>query len=516
PCLSSKGLFEQNVKYVRAVFDIFDAPLESVMPADGYVSLCQCDLCKGKDTPELGWNGQISDYVWDYVNRVAQEVHKTHPNKKILCFAYGAYMLPPTKIAKLNPNILVGICQGRSAFSGPEKRQGIAGIRKGWLDKLPEANKQLMTYDYYLHARPERPFAFIPTFFPHAIAWDLKSLKGVSLGDFIEVYREKDGLATLAANHLNLYVTSRLWWDADQDVDALLEEYYTLFYGPARDEMKAFIAYCEANWQDLPKSAEKIGRTFELLAKAQENAAADSAHGQRIALIAGYIKPLKDLREQLVKGRQGVPRFKLRDLQDAKIKMDGILDDEAWQGLPAVGLRELETGRPPVHKTTFRAFWANNALHLGIRCDDPDAKNLVIGATKPDDTNVWNGDCVEALIETQTHSYYQLAISPSGALMDLDRKQGLNTKWSSRAEVTSHIGQDFWSLEVRIPVAGDLQGDVDPLNGVAGRRPTSTYPWYFNVCRQRVRQKDMELSAFSPTGKRVFHDLMKFAELWMQ
>jgi hypothetical protein len=40
PCLSSKGLLAANIRYVRAVFDHFDAPLVSVMPADAYVSLC--------------------------------------------------------------------------------------------------------------------------------------------------------------------------------------------------------------------------------------------------------------------------------------------------------------------------------------------------------------------------------------------------------------------------------------------------------------------------------------------
>lgn len=33
------------------------------------------------------------------------------------------------------------------------------------------------------------------------------------------------------------------------------------------------------------------------------------------------------------------------------------------------------------------------------------------------------------------------------------------------------------------------------------------------LCRQRVRDSDKELSAFSPTGKPRFHDILKFAEL---
>jgi hypothetical protein len=57
--------------------------------------------------------GLLSDYVWDFVNRVAKEVGKTHPNAKVLNCAYGVYTLPPLKIDKLEPNVLVGIVGGR-------------------------------------------------------------------------------------------------------------------------------------------------------------------------------------------------------------------------------------------------------------------------------------------------------------------------------------------------------------------------------------------------------------------
>ena len=62
-------------------------------------------------------------------------------------------------------------------------------------------------------------------------------------------------------------------------------------------------------------------------------------------------------------------------------------------------------------------------------------------------------------------------------------------------------------------MAGPLQEELDPLNGLAGKRPSKARPWYFNVCRQRVRDDGTELSAFSPTGKKHFHDVMKFGKL---
>jgi hypothetical protein len=155
-----------------------------------------------------------------------------------------------------------------------------------------------------------------------------------------------------------------------------------------------------------------------------------------------------------------------------------------------------------------------DALIFGIKCEEIDAKPNV-QATKNGDRSIWLGDCVEILLETQSHSYYQLVISPAGALVDLDRNNGLNFDWSSQAQVATHQGEDHWIAEVRIPVViGDMTDD--PNHDVVGRRPTEEFPWFFNVCRQRLRGTGEEYSAFSPTGKKSFHETLKFARLYVR
>lgn len=510
PCLSSDGLFQANVKFVRAVFDIFDAPMISVMPTDGLSTICQCDLCKGKATPERGWDGQYSDYVWAYVNRVADEVYKTHPNKKIVGMAYSTYLLPPTKIDKLCPNLVVCMEQRRSNLVDPVRLKKYTDLRKAWLDKLPEGHKEFIGYDYYRHGTNTPN---LPVFFPYAIAKDLRLLKGISLGDYIEVYRDKKEIGILAIDHLNTYVTSQFWWNADQDVDVLLAEYYKNFYGPAAAEMKNFIEYCESNQFDLGKNPETIGMVFELLVKAQKKVPSDSVYGKRIAMIADYIQPMRALREQLAKGRGNVPEAIAFNRNKADIKIDGKLDEKFWEGMRLYKLSELQTGRDPISNTSFRVGWDNDALYFGIQCKDSDMKNLNIGTDKNEEANIWNGDCVEILLETSTHSYYQIVVNPAGALMDLDRKTGINTLWKSGAEVATSKDEGCWNIEIRIPVVDPSQEDLDPLSGVCGRIPSDTYPWYFNVCRQRIRGNETERSAFSPTGSEGFHELMKFGKL---
>jgi hypothetical protein len=152
-------------------------------------------------------------------------------------------------------------------------------------------------------------------------------------------------------------------------------------------------------------------------------------------------------------------------------------------------------------------------MYFGIRCHDQPGGQLHFAGKTQDNANIWNGDTIEILLETQSHDYYQITINPAGIMADVDRENGINTRWSSGAEVATQIGDGFWTAEVRIPVAGEGQAQVDPLNGVDGRKPNTTYPWYINVCRQRVRNNWTEHSAFCPTGKPDFHDPMKFAEL---
>jgi len=517
PCLSSEGLFQANLKYVRALYDTYGEPMVSVAPADGYVTLCQCDLCKGKGTPERGWTGQLSDYVWGYVDRVARELYRTHPDRKVNCIAYGAYLLPPEKIATLSPNIAVVICRWRSSFHDAATREQFARLTQAWREKLP--SREVYIWDYYLHSRPGGPTEGVPVYFPHLIADDLRALKGISGGDFIEVYRnwapDKLPWEALAANHLNVYVTSRLYWGADQDVDALLAEYYDLFYGPARQEMKALVEYAEANWMKATTEVAVIDRLLELVAAARA-AAGDTVYGQRVQLLVDYTRPLQQLRERLAKGRQGVPEARALERSSGDLQLDGKLDERFWEGLPVYSLRELQSGKSPAFGTSFRAAWAGGALCLGIRCEERDTRQLAIGSRAADDTNIWNGDAVELLIETQAHSYYQIAVNPAGAVVDADRKAGIQTLWSSQAQVAAYVGDGFWSLEVRLPVAGDNAETLDPRNGIAGRRPSETYPWYVNVCRQRVRDTGNELSAFSPTGQKHFHELLKFAKFYVR
>jgi len=188
-CYSNPELFEETLRCVRAQFDVYHYNGVSVMPPDGYTSICQCPLCKGKDEPARGPRSSLSNHVWDYVNRIAKEIAKTHPGKLIYCCAYGANSLPPTNIGKLEPNVQVVIVGGRRPKSGVSRQSETRALRESW---LPKTDRPIIIYENYpLTARG----FYLPCFMARTIGQSINETKGISRGEdiWISTYKKLNG-----------------------------------------------------------------------------------------------------------------------------------------------------------------------------------------------------------------------------------------------------------------------------------------------------------------------------------
>ncbi|MEN9634401.1 MAG: hypothetical protein RL077_2805, partial [Verrucomicrobiota bacterium] len=243
PDLNSPLFFEQQLKYSRIMFDHFREPMISLDLVDGYGGLTSDDpKWRAQLTPERGWAGTMSEQVWGYLNRVALELSKSHPDRLVSGLAYSAYKMPPATIEKLSPNLVLIETRQRQSFWDEAKRSEHRTLREAWMQKL--SSGKYLTWDYTINARSEQ--AGRPVIYTQQIARDLRELKGHTLGEMIEIYDHPAGKEAgfgydpFALDHLNLYVTACLWWDAEQDLDALLADYFTSYYGPAAKPMQAF------------------------------------------------------------------------------------------------------------------------------------------------------------------------------------------------------------------------------------------------------------------------------------
>jgi hypothetical protein len=514
-CYSNPELFRETVKWARAQFDVYNYETVSIMPPDAYIAICQCPLCEGKQIDSMGARGKLSNHVWDFVNRVAMETSKTHPRNKILCCAYGANTDPPTNIDKLHPNVQVMIVGGRRPRNSlPDQREAIEKLWNGWKAKTDNPLSVFENYPF-----TDRGF-YLPAFIWKTQVESINATKGQSIGEDIwlsmrQDFHEKD----IGFNHFQVYFTARAYWGGkDLDAYAMLKDYCQKFYGPAGNGMQEFFEYCEPNYQAMEREKEKADTALALFDAAKAQVPPDSIYAKRIELVDDFLKNLRKKSELL--GRKQGPVPFLRTVWEPKepIVIDGKFDDQYWKDCPTAAtgrLRQLQTGLDPIYATHIKAGWDRSAqnLYFAIRCEERKGEPLNIATEKNEDQAIWYGDVVEILLDTDTHHYYQLAINPAGALVDLDRGADKSAwfRWESQAEVATHVADDHWNIEIRIPVTTD---ENDPLNQVIGRKPSSSIPWHFNICRQRIRENGKEYTAFSPTGKASFHNTEKFAKFY--
>ncbi|MEK6235591.1 MAG: hypothetical protein N2C14_12855, partial [Planctomycetales bacterium] len=384
----------------------------------------------------------------------------------------------------------------------------------GWLKKT---DQPIIIFENY-------PFTgrgiYLPAFVARTNGESINATKGISRGEdiWLSFPRYHDD-PNIGFDHFQVYFTARMWWGGkDADVEAMLDEYCRLFYGPAGSRMKTFFDYCEANYQAMEKDREKVDTALAMFEAAKSAAASDSVYARRLALIDKFLNPLRSKARQLAQGSGPVPKLRTVWETQEPIVIDGNLDEKYWikHREWSVGrLRELQTGRQPIFGTTIMAGWDKRGenLYFGVRCEERPGEKLNVTSTKHDDQAIWYGDAVEIELATDSHSYYQIAVNPAGALVDLDRGADKSAwfRWESQAEVATHVADDHWTIEIRIPVTED---ENDPLNQIIGRKPSRSLPWRFNICRQRIRKNGSEHSAFAPTGKMSFHVPMKFAHFY--
>jgi hypothetical protein len=292
PCLTSEGLFKETVNYVRFFFDEYNLPSVDIWPVDG-LRLCQCESCKGKSAPEL---------VWGFANRVAAEVCKTHPDRLITCGAYTSYVDPPDSIRKFSPNLAVAIANsGRPLMDDPEHWATYWNRVEQWRNRL--APGRILRYENNRYSLwGDGGLLSFPIIHPRTMAKDLKALKGISFGDRCEESQKGAAWHAPGIDHVTLYVQARFLWDAGQDVEKLLDEYFTLFYGPAAAQMKEAINFAERTYNRKDRSRsrgradprnvplEDSLRFRDLLDKARD-VAGETVYGLRIRKLISELKP---------------------------------------------------------------------------------------------------------------------------------------------------------------------------------------------------------------------------------
>ncbi|MCX7011719.1 MAG: DUF4838 domain-containing protein [Candidatus Sumerlaeota bacterium] len=192
---------------------------------------CWCDQCRAMDPPDADLVRRIglTDRYVKFSNQVCDRVAKEYPDKIISCLAYGSMFRPPATVT-LHPNLMPVLCM-----------MGKVNAYERWDAWMKASAKRLGIYLYH----DDQFYFILPKVDIHQSAERIRYI--LASGCARHFYQEMYSIYPL--DGIVPYLESELLWDPRLDVDAVLEDYYTTFFGPAAKPMEGFYAALEAGYE---------------------------------------------------------------------------------------------------------------------------------------------------------------------------------------------------------------------------------------------------------------------------
>ncbi len=515
-CLTNKEVIQAWIDFVCEYFrknpQQFIFP---VFPGDSLNRVCECPTCKVEIDYEADPNtGIFSNHIFKFVNAVAEGVSKKYPDKYIGFPAYKKHNDPPK--FKMHPNTVLVICKRRNSFLNAEYKKDVYRRIDAWHKVIGD---RIYFWEYYLDT--DLPWTNLPVHFPHAIADDLRHLNKLGLkGEFVECTKRNGTMITPGMQHLSLYLTSQLYWDCHQDVDAMLNEYYRLFYGPAEKEMKEFWTTAEKQRNEVGSKylvaglgtirnslapadvfpAPVLERMLLLLENAVKNTPEKSVYRRRVMLIKKeFDQGAKSLRVMM---RTSTPDFKIKMARKDKRYTAKPQEFSAKDGLPA-----------SVKSWLYTSYDKDN-LYIKVIAYEPNINRIKLKGERGKENTAWRDDGIEFFICTDPDTLkntYQFYASPAGVIWDAKRKVNVNShdkSFNTTASVVGKMEKNRWIVDVTIPFKSIGIKDGSQLKGK-----------YFKANFYRYRSlktaepDTQRLSCWSPTGQFLHYFPSKFGKI---
>ncbi len=478
-CFTNPGFIHQVIQDANDYFDgkgkktgaQAEGDYFALVPMDAG-SYCHCPDCQAqldKSQDEGGWNGYASDYIFGFVNTVAKEIKKTHPDKYLACLSYSNYAQYP-KHVKLASNVAVQLCLATRLWNVPGQEAHDMAIYRSWTTK--EKDRPIFLWLYYCF--PEETamnggYYCFPVFSPHTIDRQFKMfardhIRGAFLNNL--------------GDYLDHYLTFKLMDDPALNVDQLIDEFFTRFYGPAGKPLKALYLAIEATNAD-PKNypqtkvpvtgielawkylgtAERMAQFAALMAQAKA-AGGTELQQQRVAVFEkAYWNYMQDGRKQYV-------AFTSTPLPVVTVPHVAPCGGDAgrvmWeQAAELKGWYDRGSDTPSARKLTGRI--AHDGQYLYVELTDPcNPKQLAVSSM------VFPCDDWEFFLAAQREPpYRQFAVGPTNLIAALTHGEDngrMNVEWKGHGirAFSDTSAPDRWTMRVSIPLANVIKGGVAP------------------------------------------------------
>lgn len=442
--------------------------------ADSAATWCECEECQKLDAPGETKGNSISTRFHTVAEKIAQEVYRKYPTAKIRFWAYHTYLNIPHGIRHDKRSELYYCNHGRCYAHRLDDPSCIRNVQhwkrmKEWLG----ISSRLYVYDYFTCT----PSLYIPNELFQAEEIKLYKKLGLtgwqteaSWYDSKRVKKRQSSLDMFPSIWQWLYVTNELLWDPDLDVNKVIAEAESCYYGKAYGPMKKYHDLRRKLWQNgqncmgyptndqrrptllnMPEAKDKL---LKYLAEAEKLAEGDAVLARRIAMDKRFLQEYWIKPNEELKARKGSA---LRATEaKGTIIIDGDGNESAWMGASYVKdfRKAFDQNRP--------AIPAERETRVGVLCD---AENLyfLITAMEPNpekmkikaamrDGETWGDDGIELFLYPQgaDNAYYQLAVNPNGVVFD-QRQPGGDVAYDLKAEVKTKILKDRYVVEIKIP-----------------------------------------------------------------
>ena len=187
---------------------------------------------------------------------------------------------------------------------------------------------------------------------------------------------------------------------------------------------------------------------------------------------------------------------------DAPKELKGDLSDPVWEKATPFNLQAMVKGElvTPKFLTPARMFCTNDAIYIGVKCEDPDPANATVS-----NPAAWQNDSVEFFIYPGESCkggklYYQVCVDAAKKiefyhthLYPKQNGQGISEAWKpAGAECEIKTDAKSWTLELKIKYS-----DMALPDEVKEKRTI----WRMDVFRNRVARGNFAVQsmAWSPT-----------------
>lgn len=491
---------------------------------------CECEKCRALDGPgedPVGGRPSRTTRFVKTINDIAAKVWEKYPQADLRMWAYLDYRELPQGV-KPDARFKLyfcphGRCYGHTLDDPKcERNVKMYNLLMGWRKLLND----VYIYDY-LTCTPmeytcnERQEAHDIAMYQRLglIGWKNEAAfsgsRFVGGGDF-SVKRER-----FPSSWQWLYASGHLLWDPTLDLDALLDDAESKYYGAAYPAMRKYQKLRRRLWaetpgcmgyptgdQRRPMLLERAGAKEELLEfldEAEKLAKDDEILKFRIGrdrkwLDRFWIKPNEE-----VKAKRGKV-IKVPELS-GKIKIDGDGSDAAWSGavftdqfkVAYLGKNNKPDVNPKLATKAGVAYDGENLYFLLTALEPSVAK---MKAAKGPGAAVWDDDGFEIFLfpPSAENRCYHVAVNPAGAVYGGTNPGGRDPA-AFGAEAAAKVYDGRYVIEVRIPVrkiAPLVKGEV----------------WRLQIGRNRLVKDDLmpKGGRFSLDGE-VYTDTLAFRSM---